>query len=120
MRFSCIESIVVGYCYYRIRHGIDTVELISILLPFTIRISVVFDRKLNSRSNEHKMLKSAFIKRGPIHSSLKVIAFFPLSYFHNLSIKILANRTGVQWGRRGGQGAQTFSSLLNRNCFLCF
>ncbi len=28
-----IESIVVGYRYYRIRVGIDTIELVSTLLP---------------------------------------------------------------------------------------
>ncbi len=36
MRFSSIEnieSIVVEYQYYQIRQGIDTIELVSILLP---------------------------------------------------------------------------------------
>ncbi len=33
IRFSSIESIVVGYRYYRIRQGIDTIELVLILLP---------------------------------------------------------------------------------------
>ncbi len=37
---SSIESIVVRYRYYRIRLGINTIELVSILLPsliYTVR-----------------------------------------------------------------------------------
>ncbi len=37
MRFSSIESIVVGYRYHRIRQGIDTIKLLSILLPSLAR-----------------------------------------------------------------------------------
>ncbi len=43
MRFSSIESIVVGYWYYEIRQSIDTIELVSILLPSlgdTVRVGV--------------------------------------------------------------------------------
>ncbi len=39
MRFSSnesIKSIVVVHRYYRIRQGIDTIELVSILLPSLI------------------------------------------------------------------------------------
>ncbi len=32
-RFLSIESIVVGFQYYRICQGVDTIELVSILLP---------------------------------------------------------------------------------------
>ncbi len=37
MRYLSFESIVVGYRYYRIRQGIDTIELVSILFPSLLR-----------------------------------------------------------------------------------
>ncbi len=36
--FSNIKSIVVGYRYYRIRQGIDTIILVSILLPSLVAV----------------------------------------------------------------------------------
>ncbi len=39
MSFSTMKSIVAGYRYYRIRQGIDTIELVQILLPLLFQIS---------------------------------------------------------------------------------
>ncbi len=62
LRFSSIESIasiVAGYRYYRIRQGIDTIELVSILSPslnYTVDISKYSNSNFCSQISERGIL----------------------------------------------------------------
>ncbi len=45
MRFSSIESIVVGYRYYRIWQDLNTIQLVSILLPSLLASVAYFNHR---------------------------------------------------------------------------